>query len=155
MSSDLAARFRVNDPRVVYENFDGEIVAVNLDTGTYYSMSESGAEIWTMLVAGMRLDQALAAALDRYDGSRGEIEAAVRDFVERLCREELLVPDARGAAPLEHAASLPPAAKKAFAAPAFTAYSDMQDLLLLDPVHDVDEAGWPVHKPLPAAAERD
>ena len=26
-------------------------------------------------------------------------------------------------------------------------FSDMQDMLLLDPVHDVDELGWPIAKP--------
>ena len=25
-------------------------------------------------------------------------------------------------------------------------YDDMQELLLLDPIHEVDEAGWPVKK---------
>jgi hypothetical protein len=25
-------------------------------------------------------------------------------------------------------------------------YEDMQDLLLLDPIHDVDETGWPARK---------
>jgi hypothetical protein len=26
----------------------------------------------------------------------------------------------------------------------FQVYSDLQDILLLDPVHDVDEKGWPI-----------
>jgi hypothetical protein len=26
-------------------------------------------------------------------------------------------------------------------------YTDMQSLLLLDPVHDVDSQGWPILKP--------
>ena len=37
---------------------------------------------------------------------------------------------------------------KPLAAPVLNKYSDMQDLLLLDPIHDVDEeAGWPTNKP--------
>jgi hypothetical protein len=31
-------------------------------------------------------------------------------------------------------------------APKLTVYEDMQDLLLLDPIHDVDETGWPARK---------
>ncbi len=34
--------------------------------------------------------------------------------------------------------------RPAFEAPVLESYSDMQDLLLLDPIHDVDDAGWPV-----------
>jgi hypothetical protein len=30
-----------------------------------------------------------------------------------------------------------------FVEPALNKYTDMQELLLLDPVHEVSEAGWP------------
>jgi hypothetical protein len=30
-----------------------------------------------------------------------------------------------------------------FEAPELVAYTDMQELLLLDPIHEVDERGWP------------
>jgi hypothetical protein len=33
--------------------------------------------------------------------------------------------------------------KPSFTPPLLHKYSDMQELLLLDPIHDVDEAGWP------------
>jgi hypothetical protein len=37
-----------------------------------------------------------------------------------------------------------------FHAPVLQVYSDMQDLLLLDPIHEVDATGWPM--PAPAAS---
>jgi hypothetical protein len=37
-----------------------------------------------------------------------------------------------------------PSPREPFAAPALNTFSDMQELLLLDPIHEVDEAGWPV-----------
>ena len=39
-----------------------------------------------------------------------------------------------------------PAAKEPFRAPQIRAYTDMQDLLMIDPIHDVDETGWPVRR---------
>ena len=30
-----------------------------------------------------------------------------------------------------------------FVAPSFTTFTDMQDIILLDPVHEVDTRGWP------------
>ncbi len=36
--------------------------------------------------------------------------------------------------------------KTPFQIPVLDVYSDMQDLLLLDPIHDVDETGWPTPK---------
>jgi len=32
----------------------------------------------------------------------------------------------------------------AYAPPVLETFSDMQDLLLLDPIHEVDDAGWPM-----------
>ena len=36
--------------------------------------------------------------------------------------------------------------KLAYEHPVLQKYTDMEDLLLLDPIHDVDEAGWPARK---------
>jgi hypothetical protein len=35
----------------------------------------------------------------------------------------------------------------AFQPPTLESYNDMQDLLLLDPIHDVDDMGWPQKAP--------
>jgi hypothetical protein len=39
-----------------------------------------------------------------------------------------------------------PAERATFIAPVLAVYTDMQDLLLLDPIHDVDEIGWPTRR---------
>ena len=46
----------------------------------------------------------------------------------------------RGPVPMA-SGGLPP-----FEPPTLSKYKDMQDMLLLDPVHDVEEAGWPEPK---------
>jgi hypothetical protein len=33
-----------------------------------------------------------------------------------------------------------------FTSPELDVYSDMQEILLLDPVHDVNKEGWPIRK---------
>ena len=50
-------RFRVNEPNVVFEAFDEEIVAVDLDTGNYYSISRSGPKIWMDLADGFSSEE--------------------------------------------------------------------------------------------------
>lgn len=39
--------------------------------------------------------------------------------------------------------AVPPAVRAPYARLALTKYTDMQELLLLDPVHEVDDEGWP------------
>ena len=52
------------------------------------------------------------------------------------------------------AATEPIDSRLPFVNPTLTKFTDMQDLLLLDPIHEVDEMGWPHPKPAPEAASK-
>ena len=132
-------QIRVNEPDVVFEAFDDEIVVVNLDTGTYYSLRGSGPKVWMALAAGVHADD-LADAIARAAGLtsasvRGELEMLIAALIEA----RLVVIAARAVAPTAEWTG-------SFDAPVLETYTDMQDLLLLDPVHDVDQTGWPMAK---------
>ena len=72
---------------------------------------------------------------------RAEIAAEVERFVEELISEQLIVPtDANGATGSEQDLIL----KTAFNSPTLQKFTDMQELLLVDPIHEVSEEGWPV-----------
>lgn len=120
---------------------------MNLDTGVYYSLVGVGADIWSSLERGGSVSETVERALGRYDAPRPVVEHAVSRFVDELAREELIV-----AAGSDEAGRVQPvtaengnrAASEAFAEPVLNKYTDMQELLLLDPIHEVDEEGWPV-----------
>ena len=44
--------YRVNSPQVILETFADEVVIVNLESGSYYSIDKVGAEIWALLAEG-------------------------------------------------------------------------------------------------------
>lgn len=138
-------RFRVNEPNVVYEAFDEEIVAVNLDSGNYYSISRSGPKIWMDIADGSSSEEIVDRLASCYTGEQYAIVSEVEAFINRLLAEKLIVeafelPNGR-TAPNGFALEKAP-----FEAPVIENYSDMQDLLMLDPIHDVDPAGWPAAK---------
>ena len=58
--------YTVNDPAVIYEEFGDEIVAVNLDTGIYYSLRGSAYEIWLILKTDASTEEVLDALLAKY-----------------------------------------------------------------------------------------
>ena len=70
------------------------------------------------------------------------MEPAVTRFVERLLEEALLVAANGDGRPLRLRPSrtAPP---RLVREPRLDKYTDMQELLLLDPIHEVDERGWP------------
>ena len=136
-------RFKVNSPPVIHQTLDGEVIVVNLDTGTYYSFDGIAAEIWAAAERGLTLEEVVSEAAERHDAPSAVAAPAVTRFLAELAREELIV-GANGSEPFaatETAAGV--AAQETFPEPRLNKYTDMQELLLLDPIHDVDERGWP------------
>jgi hypothetical protein len=144
-----ATRFRLNDKRVVFEVFDAELLAVNLDTGIYYAIGGSGPALWSWIISGAEVTAVVQAAQARFDGDPAAIASAVTQFADKLAAEALVVPD-DGPAPAPLPAGDAAAARVAFVPPVIDTHADMQDMLLLDPIHDVDERGWPLTQPIAA-----
>jgi hypothetical protein len=137
----------------MHETIEGEVILIALDTGTYYSLRESGADVWEGVARGASQDEIVAALASRYDGSPDEIETAVADLLARLEEERLIEAADDGDASGWAEADAAPATKSPFVTPAFEKHTDMQDLILLDPVHEVDPRGWPHPAPSePSAA---
>jgi len=137
--------YRVNRPRVIFENIDGELILVNLEKGCYFSTDAFGADIWELIESGHTVHGIREALGFRYEGDSEEIHRVATAFIEKLIGEELvvLVEDAERAevpTPATHSR------RTTFRMPELQKYTDMRDMLLLDPVHDVEAAGWPVPK---------
>ncbi len=136
--------YRINAPQVITETIEGEAIMINLGTGNYYSVGGSGAEICSWLEQGAELEAIVDALAQRYDADRGSVTEAVEKLLRELEGEELVVLDSGNGArrTLEGGA-----AAGTFEPPRLEKYTDMQDLVLLDPVHEVDERGWPHTQP--------
>jgi len=146
--------FRISSSQVIQETIDDEAMIVDLESGNYYSLDKAGADIWHLIKMkeGASVDQIVASCAERYEGSRVEIENGVRQLVAQLQEEKLIVAVQRsGSSAVTNgkmggkmsAAHSSQSKKSRFEVPILHKYTDMQDLLLLDPIHEVDETGWP------------
>jgi hypothetical protein len=144
---DSSAGLKINSPTVVQDTIDGEVVIVNLKSGSYYSLDRVGGDIWNLLEQGGTVGGIVDGIVQKYDGTRSEIENAIHKLVKELQEEELVVSASQNN-PGRPGGNLavqpqPGAQRPRFVAPTLQKYTDMQDLLLLDPIHDVDDKGWP------------
>jgi Coenzyme PQQ synthesis protein D (PqqD) len=140
-------QYRVNKPNVVHEVLEGEAVIVNLDNGSYYSTEQAGATIWSLLTHGATVPEIVAALHRHHSNIPTNVEEVVTQWMHFLESESLVVSDSfidggtngersnHVATEVEH--------KTVFMDPKLEKYTDMEDLLLLDPIHDVQEVGWP------------
>jgi hypothetical protein len=142
--------FRINTPQIVCETIDGEVVIVNLDKGIYYSLLQTGADVWSRIERQLDRHSLVQEMAQSYDGSVEEIGAAIDEFLANLQQEELIVTTsiievANIDSITEETATI--ADKPRFEKPILEKFTDMEDLLMLDPIHEVDvEAGWPKQK---------
>lgn len=145
-------RFRVNTPTVTHETIDGEAVIINLDSGNYYSLVDVGSFIWGLIEKGASANDLQDQVSQTYHGDVFDIDRGVQDLLVQLQQENLIVPVNSAAEAVDTAQVIPSNnhhEKPSFNPPLLHKYSDMQELLLLDPIHDVDDAGWPKPNPDP------
>jgi Coenzyme PQQ synthesis protein D (PqqD) len=140
----MSKRYRVSSPRVMHETIEDEVIVIDLKTGSYYSLRAAGAEIWRGVECGLAEDEIAEVLGARYDGSWDEIGAAVSGLLSELSAEGLIesANGAEGSSPVEPAAT-DDRPRERFQPPVLEKHTDMQDLILLDPVHEVDARGWP------------
>lgn len=139
---DATSRFETTSPNIVTEQFDDEMVVVDFDTGRYFSLDVVGAEIFTLLVAHHTVAEITALLAQHFSDTPEHIGAVVAGFATELLDAQLLIPNASaGAGDAPSAPFTFPGGT--MPVPALTGYTDMQDLLMLDPIHDVADTGWP------------
>ena len=136
----LSQAVEINVPRIVHDEIDREVLAIDLATGTYFSMRGPARALWHLLTAGPAgIDDAVSAVLAGYPDAPPDAAGEIRSFIELLVGHDLL----RGSEGTTGAPSLPGEDLGPYAPPVVEAFTDMQELVLLDPVHDVGAAGWP------------
>jgi hypothetical protein len=145
----LERRYRPAGSHIVHDRFDDEVVIINLNSGCYFSLRETAAEIWDLVRKGATRCEILAGMTAAYFGPTEEMERAVAAFLDDLAAENLVQTEESGG----RAAVGPPTVKAAaadkrrpFPAPRLTKYEDQKELLLLDPIHEVGGLGWPGKK---------
>jgi hypothetical protein len=133
--------YRFNDGNFAFESFDEEIVVLDLVNGVYYAFGGAAVVAWPYITA-QHSEPAIASALAaKYGVSADTVGAALSEFVERLVGEKILLTAPASVADVDWSrlGSLPE-----YQGFSFERHADLEDLLTLDPIHDVDpEKGWP------------
>lgn len=131
-----------NRPTVSSELFEDEVVIVNLENGNYYSYSGSGIDIWRPIKDGIGISLLKEAFEKKYKFNAKQ--AGVFDgLIKELLQEGLIIENSENTSAAIDESNF---RHDEFRIPTLNKFTDMQDLLLLDPIHDVDATGWPKQK---------
>ena len=155
---DLVSQVAVNGPDVIHETIAGEAVIINLLSGRYYSLQGTGTEIWNLIENGTIVSGIVASMVGRYPDADVDLRRIVVQFLEQLREENLIRVEPAGESASRTILAAEATAgstthSSGFTLPDLQVYTDLEDLLLLDPIHEVDEEGWPVAKPADSPEE--
>ena len=144
---NLSDRFKVNH-EVIHETIDDEVIIVNLVSGIYYSLDKTGTVIWNYIERNESIGEMINNINSNYDCNLEELKNTLSDLLTALKDEKLIILNqenfTKGVVEAKtQVENTPSKQKKKFEKPKLGKYNDMQELLLLDPIHDVDEMGWP------------
>ncbi len=147
--TDLTDSYEPAGQDIDCEEIDGEVIIVNLRNGNYYSLTQSATVIWSHIARGETLERIQGVLLRRYLGEARVMQQGVTDLIRALETEDLIrrvdteSHQVNGSLPAE----APTGGQEPYLPPLLERFTDMGDLLLLDPVHEVeDQKGWPHSK---------
>jgi len=138
MTPDEAVLY-IRSPAVVHDTIDGEVLVINLETGSYYTLEGAGAAVWQELCGGPSLAAVRASVAERLHQPLLAVTGSVDRLLAELSISGLVGGIDEGALAADAEAVYPELTLRA--------YDELQDLLLIDPIHEVDAAGWPHRAP--------
>jgi hypothetical protein len=132
-----SATYEVNAPRMTAEIIDGEVMIVDFQDGYYYNLLGSSALAWALIAAGHTIPH-VRETLEQHC-TQADLHASLEAFITELRANNLIRPSSSNAVQAIELSAFP----AVYTGLSVQRYADMQELLLLDPIHDVDASGWP------------
>lgn len=147
----LHTSFQINAPYIVHETIEGETIIMNLKDGNYYSFDGIGPLVWELIIKGSFASDIINIFGEIFPEGPDHIDQMVDALVGELFTNEIIIerkdtPPGLQPISADEVRSLGIFEQIEVRRPLFHRYSDMQDILLLDPIHDVDAKGWPEPK---------
>ncbi len=132
--------FQLKSPPTIMEIIDGEAILINGEKGTYYNLSPQATLIFEAILNGYSLEE-----LFTLNNLESKVCDHIYAIIDKLISEDILIEiesiKRKKVSPIELNI------KNYNKDIVFTIYEDMQDMLALDPIHEVDEViGWPSKK---------
>lgn len=82
---------RVTVPQgVMFRDLDGEAVVLDLESGRYFGLNETGTRMWLLLQEHGAVEPALQAMLAEYDVTEERLRSEMLSFVDTLTSQRLL-----------------------------------------------------------------
>lgn len=77
-------------PSAVFRQIDDQIIALNLETGEYFTMNEMAARMWQVLTRTGSVEATVQAIVSEYDAGANDVRRDLQELIGDLTRHGLL-----------------------------------------------------------------
>ena len=82
---------KINIPEdVLFRDLDGEAIVLNLVSGKYFGLDETGTRMWALLAEHGRVEPAFRTLLDEYEVNEEQLRTDLLNLVDELASHDLL-----------------------------------------------------------------
>ena len=136
--------YKLNESKMFADVTNNVAIIINSETGIYYAINNCGSVVFQAILDGCS-KQSIVETLKKIVNCPTDIEQKLNAFINELLQKEIIIEG-------EQTSNTPTFDEEVIKKDNFemklSEYADAQEMLLADPIHDVDEEeGWqPVFK---------
>jgi hypothetical protein len=135
-------RFEVNEELVAAKVMDGEVVIINLSSGSYYTGNDVTGALWPLIEGRYPVATMIELLCSHYDVTPARAATDLERLLHHLEAEQIIRP-AGAPASSSLAVDGATAERQPYRVPAVDVFRDMAQLLALDPpMPDVGDIPW-------------
>lgn len=129
----------ITNPKIVAEEFDSEIILIDIERGLYFTLGGIAVDLWRIFSTPFSVEDLCS---DRALINLNLDSAVIPEMINKLLDNNLFIEVSDSDEPNKNVNAL---ALTSASAPTLHIYSDLAELIAIDPVHEVDASlGWPV-----------
>ena len=139
----MTKHYALNSDTFAAQTFPEEVIVLDVHNGTYFALSGNAPAAWHALISGVDVDAFATTIAEATGHEPSAVAADLNDFVALLVSDTILSTAAGvGIAAKPTGGDL--AAQTKYTGFVREKHADLDELLVLAPVHDVDpRRGWP------------
>ncbi|MFB9278683.1 hypothetical protein [Cohnella cellulosilytica] len=135
--------YKLNTEKMFYDIADGQAIVINFETGMYYGTSTLGSMVLDGLIQG-KAPKRIVDSIQNNKDCVTDIDQSVERFIDALAEKEIIIADDQ---PYNAEQLNDLVVVDGDYSLDLNEFAEVQDILLADPVHDVEaDMGWPTLK---------
>ena len=75
----------------VFNEVDGELVMMNIETGSYATLNETGKSIWVLLEEPNSVENIMKELANEFDATSEQIQKDILPFLKKLFDQKIIV----------------------------------------------------------------